>query len=154
MSARFFIETNGQEETVSAGRHFGEKFKGNEVITLSGPLGAGKTSFVKGIGMALGIVPEKISSPTFILRADYSGKFPLAHVDLYRLEDSQEIRTLGLFEQEETRTVLVIEWPEKAKNILPADRIEIEFSVEGKDKRKLDFTARGNSYRYLLTETV
>ncbi len=154
MSGRFFIKTTGQEETISAGRRFGEKFRGNEVITLSGPLGAGKTSFVKGVGLALGIVPERISSPTFILRADYAGKFPLAHVDLYRLDDPQEARTLGLFDQEENRTVLVIEWPEKAKDVLPADRIEIEFSVEGEDKRKLDFTTRGNSYRYLLTETV
>ncbi|MHB8481232.1 MAG: tRNA (adenosine(37)-N6)-threonylcarbamoyltransferase complex ATPase subunit type 1 TsaE [Nitrospiria bacterium] len=150
MSDLFVIETAVPAETVSAGKYFGKKLKGGEVITLSGPLGAGKTSFVKGIGMALGIPADKISSPTFILRADHSGKFPLAHVDLYRLDDPQETRTLGLFEQEENLVVLVIEWPEKMIAFLPPDRIDIKISVEGKEKRKLDFTAAGNGYRYLL----
>ena len=150
MNALSLIETTGQEETVSAGKHFGEKLKGGEVITLSGPLGAGKTSFVKGIGLALGIAMDRISSPTFILRAEHSGKFPLAHVDLYRLDDPEEAQTLGLFEQEESLAVLVIEWPEKGITFLPTDRIDIKISIEGKEKRRLIFSARGSRNNYLL----
>ena len=146
------FRTDRQKETVALGRRLGEKLTGGEVITLSGPLGSGKTSFVKGVGSALDILSDHISSPTFILRGDHRGKFPLAHVDLYRLEDPAEAGTLGLFEQEERLTILVIEWPEKAKALLPPDRIDIEFIVEGENKRKLCFTTVGNGYGNLLKE--
>ncbi|MBI1819278.1 MAG: tRNA (adenosine(37)-N6)-threonylcarbamoyltransferase complex ATPase subunit type 1 TsaE [Nitrospirae bacterium] len=140
---RGLVKTESADQTVAAGRTLGSVLKGGEVITLSGPLGAGKTSFVKGIGAALGIHPENLCSPTFILRGEYRGKFPLAHVDLYRLDSPEEVQRLGLFEQEDPETVLIIEWPERAKALLPPDRLDIQLTFEGEDKRALHFSTAG-----------
>jgi tRNA threonylcarbamoyladenosine biosynthesis protein TsaE len=140
---RGLVNTESTDQTVAAGRTLGSALKGGEVITLSGPLGAGKTSFVKGVGAALGIHPENLCSPTFILRGEYRGKFPLAHVDLYRLDSPEEVQRLGLFEQEDPETVLIIEWPERAKALLPPDRLDIQLTFEGEDKRALHFSTAG-----------
>jgi len=128
----------------------GARLRGGEVIALSGTLGVGKTSFVKGVGEALKINPKSILSPTFILRAEHEGRLPLAHVDLYRLDSPGEIQSLGLLEQENRLTVLVIEWPEKALSQLPPERLQIEFFPEGESKRRIIMSVFGNQYLYLL----
>ena len=147
------LVTRNGEETLAAGNQLGNRLRGGEVITLSGPLGAGKTCFAKGVGKALEISPGTVASPTFILRAEYEGKFPLAHVDLYRLDSQDEIKRLGLFDQEDPRTVLVIEWPEKAESALPPHRVDIRISPEGESIRRVSMTGIGSEYRYLLNES-
>ena len=147
---RLDLVSRSVEETASLGARLGTKLKGGEVIAVSGPLGAGKTSFVKGVGQGLNLQPEEMISPTFILRAEYYGKLPLAHIDLYRLNDEDEIGKLGLFEQEDPRTVLIIEWPERAESLLPAERMDISIAPLEGTCRRLSFGTAGRGLDYLL----
>ncbi|MBI1823424.1 MAG: tRNA (adenosine(37)-N6)-threonylcarbamoyltransferase complex ATPase subunit type 1 TsaE [Nitrospirae bacterium] len=144
--------TRSEEETLSAGNQLGARLQGGEVITLSGPLGAGKTTFAKGVGQALSISPLVMTSPTFILRAEHEGRFPLAHIDLYRVDRLEEMNRLGLFDQENPLTILLIEWPEKAQEILPRERLEIKISPKGTEHRKFSLNGRGQDYSYLIFE--
>ena len=102
-------------ETISLGKQFAKELNPKSIVLLKGPIGAGKTSFIKGIAEGLSI-SEDITSPTFALSHHYdSGKIPLIHLDLYRLEDSLKAKELFLAEEEETNyneAIMVIEWPE------------------------------------------
>lgn len=120
-----------QEELISYGRWWGEGLMGNEVFALSGPLGAGKTTFVKGVAEALE-VKDIVISPTFVLVREYQGKFPLFHFDWYRIETEREVVELGYWDYIERDGVKIIEWPDKFPNLLPENTkwLKIEI-VEG-----------------------
>ena len=109
------------EETIKFGHNFSLKLKAKSIILLKGKIGAGKTSLVKGIANGLQI-KENITSPTFALSHHYnSGKLPLIHMDLYRLEDTSSAQELFLEEEEELEQnngIMVIEWPEKIISIV------------------------------------
>ena len=105
------------------------------VVTLSGELGAGKTTFTQGIAKALG-VGETVSSPTFVLEKIYalaSGKFThLIHIDAYRLKDESELGVLGWSEiTADPGNIIVLEWPERVPTAIPADVINIRFDIDG-----------------------
>ena len=104
------------EETIKFGHNFSLKLKAKSIVLLKGKIGAGKTSLVQGIADGLQI-KENITSPTFALSHHYnSGKLPLIHMDLYRLEDAISAKELFLEEEEELEQnngIMVIEWPEK-----------------------------------------
>lgn len=119
------LELNGRQKTILLGELFGRNIKDGCVIALEGPLGAGKTTFVKGLAQGLG-VSEVVQSPTFTMLNEYhSGRLPLYHLDLYRLSESSETqaRALGdqlLLELDEfifQKMVCVIEWSELFKLI-------------------------------------
>ena len=103
------------KETLNLGEKLSQKFNPQSVILLKGPIGAGKTSLVQGIAKGLSIT-EDITSPTFALSHHYnSGKIPLIHLDLYRLENISLAEEVFISEEEEaiqTKAILVIEWPE------------------------------------------
>ena len=109
------------EETIKFGHNFSLKLKAKSIILLKGKIGAGKTSLVKGIAEGLQI-KENITSPTFALSHHYnSGKLPLIHMDLYRLDDAISAKELFLEEEEELEQnngIMVIEWPEKIISIV------------------------------------
>ena len=109
------------EETIQFGHNFSRELKARSIILLKGQIGAGKTSFVKGIAEGLRI-KENITSPTFALSHHYnSGKLPLIHMDLYRLEETSSAQELFLEEEEELEQnngIMVIEWPEKIISIV------------------------------------
>ena len=109
------------EETIKFGHNFSLKLKAKSIILLKGQIGAGKTSLVKGIADGLQI-KENITSPTFALSHHYnSGKLPLIHMDLYRLDDNSSAKELFLEEEEELQQnngIMVIEWPEKIISIV------------------------------------
>ena len=109
------------EETIKFGHNFSLKLKAKSIILLKGKIGAGKTSLVKGIADGLQI-KENITSPTFALSHHYnSGKLPLIHMDLYRIEDDISAKALFLEEEEELEQnngIMVIEWPEKIISIV------------------------------------
>ena len=102
-------------ETLILGEKFSQRLKPQSIVLLQGPIGAGKTSFVQGIAKGLSI-SEDITSPTFALSHHYnSGKIPLVHLDLYRLENSSSAKEFFFSEEEEalqSKAILVIEWPE------------------------------------------
>jgi tRNA threonylcarbamoyladenosine biosynthesis protein TsaE len=106
------------EETVALGRAFAESIKPGSIIGLKGDLGAGKTQFVRGLAAGLGS-PDRVHSPTFALLNVYeSGRIPLFHIDLYRLETKEAIHSSGLGEYfHQTDGVTVIEWYERLENL-------------------------------------
>ena len=108
-----FIEN--LKETLNLGKKLSQKLNPQSIVLLKGPIGAGKTSFVQGIARGLSI-SEDITSPTFALSHHYSsGKIPLIHLDLYRLENSSSAKEFFFSEEEEalqSKAILVIEWPE------------------------------------------
>ena len=125
------------EETIKFGNNFSLKLKAKSKVLLKGQIGAGKTSFVKGIAQGLQI-KENITSPTFALSHHYdSGKIPLIHMDLYRLENTLSAKELFLEEEEELEQnngIMVIEWPEKIISIVDEYwLIEIKYS-EGSNR--------------------
>ena len=120
------------DETISFGKDFVKNLKPKSIIILKGPIGAGKTSFVQGIGQGLNI-KESITSPTFALSHHYeSGSMHLIHMDLYRIENKLSARELFIEEEEELESnngLLVIEWPELIEPILEVYwEIEINYA--------------------------
>ena len=118
------------KETFDLGEKLSQKLNPQSIVLLKGPVGAGKTSFVKGIARGLSI-SEDITSPTFALSHHYSsGKIPLIHLDLYRLENSSSAKEVFLSEEEEalqSKAILVIEWPELIEPLIK-DFWKIEIS--------------------------
>lgn len=133
--------TKNASETSRFGEEIGSSLKGGEVIALVGELGAGKTTFVQGLAKGL-IIKNKIVSPTFILMRSYIGKLDLYHLDLYRLEGDIEtqVKELGLFDiWGNNKNIVVIEWAEKIKNILPKNTRYIRIESLDGTKRKIIF---------------
>src|SRR5438128_5296 len=112
MPARWRTTTHSAAESQALAARLAQYLAAGDVIWLSGELGAGKTTFTQGLGRGLGIsVP--INSPTFVLIREYSGRLPLYHVDLYRLDSAREIATLGLGDYLDGHGVCVVEWAER-----------------------------------------
>lgn len=123
-----------------------EKFP-NMVICLEGELGSGKTVFVKGFAQALGI-EENITSPTFTLVKEYpNGELPLYHMDVYRLEGSNE--NVGFDEYFSKGGVTIIEWSDLIQDSLPEERLDIKFKIIDDNTRVLVFEPYGNKYEDL-----
>ena len=118
------------KETLNLGEKLSQKLNPQSIVVLKGPIGAGKTSFVQGIARGLSI-SEDITSPTFALSHHYnSGKIPLVHLDLYRLENSSSAKEVFFSEEEEalqSKAILVIEWPELIEPLIK-DFWKIEIS--------------------------
>lgn len=114
-----------EAETLAAGRALGAAAHPGAVILLHGTLGAGKTLFTRGIGQGLGLT-SRVQSPTFVIvQAHEGGRHPLWHADLYRLGDPSELRALDLDALLAEGGVLVVEWPERGADELPAGHLDI-----------------------------
>lgn len=127
-------------ETFSAGEWFGRQLSGGEILLLNGPLGAGKTVFVKGISAALGVDPEEVTSPSFTLVNPYDGRLPIFHIDLYRLDEGPgSAHAVDLDELlNDERAVVVIEWAERlGKYPLPANVWRISITGDGDTPRTI-----------------
>ncbi|RPJ07725.1 MAG: tRNA (adenosine(37)-N6)-threonylcarbamoyltransferase complex ATPase subunit type 1 TsaE [Spirochaetaceae bacterium] len=131
------IRTSTHEETLELGTKIGKSLQPGSSVTLTGRLGAGKTTLVKGIALALGI-DEPVTSPTYTIISEYSGLLPLYHVDLYRVKDPDELYDIGLAEYLAGTGVTVIEWPEMAMAILPENNVAVMISVEANGSRKFE----------------
>ncbi len=117
------------------------------MLVLSGPLGAGKTAFAKGLARGLGLDPADVTSPTFAICSEYAladGR-RLAHLDAYRLGSVAELESAGFLDLLAAGTVVMIEWGERFRDALPTDRLEIEFSRpdETPTCRRLNAVASG-----------
>jgi len=113
------------------GGELAERLQPGDLVFIRGALGAGKTTFVRGLLRRLGVVDD-VRSPTYNLVHEYDTSPPIAHVDLYRLETIQDVRNLGLQDYTQTH-VLLIEWPEKLDDWLePTFEIRIEFEGAGR----------------------
>jgi tRNA threonylcarbamoyladenosine biosynthesis protein TsaE len=123
--------THSDEDTHAVAHHLAAQLVPGDVVLLSGDLGAGKTTFVRGLAAGLGIDPDQVTSPTFTLVHEYrDGRLTLYHADLYRL-DKAATADLGLEELGVSDGVLAIEWPERLAHSLPGARhVEIEIVDE------------------------
>lgn len=126
MKRQLELTTTGAADTKRLAATIAGALRVGDVVSLTGELGAGKTCFVQGAAVALGVT-ERVTSPTFLLRRDYAGRLPIVHLDVYRLDTLQEAAELGL--DEAGRSVTFIEWGDAMQPLLPADHLEIAFSA-------------------------
>jgi len=137
------IITKSDKETMKLGEKLAKRFRGGETIALTGDLGAGKTTLIKGIAMGLGI-KKNITSPTFVLMKLYkpqtssnSSIKQLCHVDAYRINNGQELNDIGIMEYiDHPRTLTIVEWAEKVKEILPNDVIWVKMGYGKKENER------------------
>lgn len=146
------IRLSSLEETNEFGIWLGKFLKSGDILCLNGDLGAGKTTLTKSIGLGLD-VEDYITSPTFTLINEYSGRISLYHFDVYRLENAHELDDLGFDDYFYGNGVSIIEWADKIENTLPKDRMVINIS-RGKndDERLLEIVGYGNRYDDLIKE--
>jgi len=142
--------TKSATETDRLGRAIGRSARGGDVVALYGELGSGKTALVRGLAAGLGAPPHAVSSPTFVLIHEYRGRLRLAHADLYRIESAAELPHIGLSEYEDGRTVIAIEWADKAGEELPGDRLDVFLRHEGPTIREITLRPTGPQARRLL----
>lgn len=137
MEGRFI--TRSEKETLELGEKFALELKDGDIVELNGRLGAGKTVFTKGLAAGLGITDD-VTSPTFTILKEYSGKLKLYHFDLYRIEDEEELKGIGFYDYLGSEGVCVIEWAEKAP--LP-ERISVNIEVTGDNERAIEIRPAG-----------
>jgi tRNA threonylcarbamoyladenosine biosynthesis protein TsaE len=119
-------------------------------VALLGPLGAGKTQFAKGFARGLG-VSEVVNSPSFTLMAEYAGRLPLFHQDLYRLTGAEEAFAGGLVDERQAEAVTLSEWAERLPDDVEPGRLTIRFEMLGDESRRITVTAGADGHeRYLL----
>jgi len=127
------LETSSPEETEAAGDELGRRLRPGDLVLLRGELGAGKTTFVRGIARGIGSA-ALVASPTFQLVRIYPGRLQLAHVDLYRLEQGDDLGDLGLDELLDAGAV-VVEWGDRINKTVGADAAMISIEHLGGDRR-------------------
>ncbi len=131
--------TESEEETHQLAKSIAEELQPGDVLCLNGPLGAGKTQFVKGLASYFGIDPATVQSPTFTLIHEYEGRLPIYHFDCYRMENPEEALEIGAEEYFYREGVSVIEWPEKIMPFIPEHSRWINIESLGPQKRKFIF---------------
>lgn len=123
------VTVHSVEETWAVAAELAAGLKPGTVIALQGDLGAGKTTFMQGVGIALG-VRRPVTSPTFTLSVEYpTPRFKLVHMDLYRLTGPDDLLTIGYPEYLESGAVVAVEWPERAAELIPRDAIRVSFQL-------------------------
>lgn len=143
------IRAPDPDATTNLGRALSAAARPGDLICLWGELGAGKTHLAKAIGVGLGVT-ETISSPSFILMAEYAGRLPLFHIDLYRLDDEADVVAGGLIDDRQAAGLTVVEWPDRMAAILPAGRLDVIIDGAGDDPRTITLRAGTPEFgRYL-----
>jgi tRNA threonylcarbamoyladenosine biosynthesis protein TsaE len=133
-----------EDETFALGQRIGRGLKGGELLLLEGELGLGKTVLVKGIADGLGIDADEVTSPSYTLVHEYEGgRFPLFHVDLYRLDAIEDIGSLGLEEIMAAGGVIVVEWGDKLPPYLRKGATTIRFRDMGEGSRHIEILPTG-----------
>ena len=146
------LTLNNSNETIALGERMAADLRPGDVVVLNGDLGAGKTTFTKGIAKGLGI-KEIIKSPTFTIIHEYQdGRIPLYHMDAYRLENG-EAEDLGLDEYFDGDGVSVVEWAQFAEDELPDEFLAITFKrTDDESKRILTFDPRGQHFQQMVDQ--
>lgn len=123
------LEVHSPHETKEVAAALARHAVPGDVVTLSGPLGAGKTAFVKGLAVGLGLPPERVTSPTFTLIHEYrGGRLPLFHMDLYRIEQEEAAEALGIEEYLYGEGLSALEWGERIRGQWPPNTLEVTIS--------------------------
>ncbi|MCL2743836.1 MAG: tRNA (adenosine(37)-N6)-threonylcarbamoyltransferase complex ATPase subunit type 1 TsaE [Planctomycetaceae bacterium] len=134
------IQTEDLDGTRQLGSMLAEKLPVPCVVALNGTLGAGKTTLVQAVAKHLGIAPEDVASPTFVLLREYSGTIPVYHFDAYRLTSSAEFLRLSPDDYFEGDGITFIEWADKFPDVLPPKHIEIQIDITSETGRQFRIT--------------
>jgi tRNA threonylcarbamoyladenosine biosynthesis protein TsaE len=152
------LRSRTADDTRAIGEALAPLLRIHDVLVLTGELGAGKTTLVRGIAQGLGAT-EHVASPTFTLVREYvTGRLPIAHVDVYRLDRVQDVVDLALDELEDGACVLIVEWGDAVEELLPDERLRVELTTVdpgGADEtRRLVLRGIGGSWRGRSDELV
>ena len=123
--------------------------RAGDLLCLWGDLGAGKTHLAKAFGAALGVT-ETITSPSYVLMAEYRGRLPLFHIDAYRLVDAADALAGGLIDERQGDGVTLVEWPERLGEALPRARLDVRIDGVGEEPRGITLEAGTDDYRRYL----
>ena len=137
------VSCESETATRNFARRVGAVARPGLVVALVGDLGAGNTRLVQSAAEGLGVDPSVVNSPTFVLIQEYAGRLPVYHFDTYRLKDSDEFLELGADEYLSSDGVCFVEWADRMDEVLPADRLTIQFEITGETTRTLRLSAGG-----------
>jgi tRNA threonylcarbamoyladenosine biosynthesis protein TsaE len=151
----FLFHSSGEECSFLLGVRIGELLQAGDILALRGELASGKTLLTQGIARGLCVSPEtRVTSPTFTIINEYTGRLRLFHIDLYRIPNIDELDTLPWKEALFGGGVAVIEWPERLGRLLPETRWEIKFSILDEENREMLISARGRKNRERMAKWV
>ena len=142
--------TTSVEKSIWLGKQLGIQLTKGDVIALIGDLGGGKTWFTKGVAIGLNIEPNDVVSPTFTLVNEYYGKYPLFHMDLYRMDNKDDFLSLDLDSYFLGKGIVVIEWADRWPGALPDERVQIDFKMIDNNTRELKFYGFHNRSRAII----
>ncbi len=132
-------ESTSVDETIRIAQAIAQHLSAGDCVGISGELGAGKTQLVRGIVQALGGEGRQVSSPTFVLLHMYeTPRFPVFHIDAYRIHGSEELESIGFTELLKQQGLMLIEWPERVSGALPAKRFSIALTATGETSRRIE----------------
>lgn len=144
------IYTGSPEETVEIGKQLGKLLNLGNIVCLTGDLGAGKTAFTQGIAKGLE-VKDYVTSPTYTIINEYEGRVPLYHFDVYRLNDVEEMHELGYEEYFFGDGVVVLEWADSVRDIIPPERLWITIlNTKGDNSREILMEPTGEVYQKIV----
>ena len=144
------LKTTSRQQTLALASSFAQLLKGGEIVFLRGPIGAGKTVFVKGVAASLGLKSSPTSASFSLMKTYTNKKTRLFHIDLFRLEEG-EVFNLGFEEMlEDEQAIILAEWPDPIARMLPADRLEMNFILEHGDVRTIQLASYGRVSDTLL----
>ena len=141
-----------EADTDRLGAALAELLPAGTTVALCGTLGAGKTRLVQAIAVGLGVQRDLVTSPTFVLYQRYEGQRTLHHLDAYRLTDADEFLQLGVEELFDSNGVTLVEWADRVRDLLPAERLEIRIDVSGELTRRFEIEAVGDAYREVVNQ--
>ena len=136
------LRTHSAEESVALGRALGASLGPGSVVALRGELGSGKTVLIQGVARGLGFT-GRVSSPSFVIMNEYDAGLTIFHVDLYRVEDAASLRDIDHREIFWGDGVALVEWAERAGDLLPPDRLDVAITIAGSESRVFEMAALG-----------
>ncbi|MGN1136079.1 MAG: tRNA (adenosine(37)-N6)-threonylcarbamoyltransferase complex ATPase subunit type 1 TsaE [Oscillospiraceae bacterium] len=132
------VTTASAEETIAFAEKIGAMLKGGDIIAYKGGLGAGKTTFTRGLAIGMGLSDE-VSSPTFALVNEYRGKaLTLYHFDMYRIMNEEALETTGFYDYISDDCVIAVEWSENIADCLPKNIITVTIETTGEEERRIE----------------
>jgi tRNA threonylcarbamoyladenosine biosynthesis protein TsaE len=146
------IISSSPQETEQIGSLLGKMLARGDIIALSGELGSGKTTLVKGLAQGMGFDSKEIVSPSFTLVNEYEGPLPFFHIDLYRLGDERDLREIGYEEYLGEAGVAVIEWADRAPHAVPHESLWITLRYQDAERREIVMQAQGGRYEKMIEE--
>lgn len=144
------LTSNSPGQTAKIGVAIGEALQRSTLLGLVGSLGAGKTNLTQGIGEAIGTLRTDITSPTFTICVPHHGRIKMLHLDAYRIKDGSEVDELGLDEELEDGSVVVVEWAELIERFLPEIDVMITIDATGESQRRFEFEGRTEKGKSLI----